>query len=184
MNVNKEEIERIIEDLLLRVVEWLVVYQDDVEVIKIFSDSKRSVYRVRVHAADTSRLIGTGGERFKALQFLTHAAGARFGRDVTFERIDEATVGDVERFPLIISRPDWDRGGVMNLLADMCAVIFENEAEITCQETVTGYATMEILVAPSEIGLDVISKALHSILSGIGVLVGCQILVEIKPNLK
>jgi len=68
------------------------------------------------HRADTSRMIGEGGQTFHWLKQLVRMIGEQHGFDAELSRVGEPTTGESERYPEFVARADWPRARLLSLL--------------------------------------------------------------------
>lgn len=74
--------------LVRTLVEPIVEYKDDLEIIETEQDDDVLLIEVRVHEEDTGKVIGRQGRVIKAIRTITRAAASRAGAHVDVELLD------------------------------------------------------------------------------------------------
>jgi len=171
------------EEILRRLCDNLVVYQDDVELIDI-SNSSATRFVIRVNESDMPMILGGEGRRLRALRCIMQLIGNNLGRDIFILRVDNPTVGNDTELYRYVQRNDWPKEDVMSIMESIILLCFQHGAMLTCSEPALGYAVLHIEVSPKELYITDIERYLQTIFSGIGLMVGCSLNVEItiKPK--
>lgn len=74
--------------LVRTLVEPIIEYKDDLEIIESEQENDALLIEVRVNEEDTGKVIGRQGRVIKAIRTITRAAASRAGEHVDVELLD------------------------------------------------------------------------------------------------
>jgi predicted RNA-binding protein YlqC (UPF0109 family) len=112
-----KDIEQFLKTLLAEVVKPFTFYPQD---LKISTARFKKIISIQWQAnkADTSRLIGSGGETYRALAAYFKLVGEQHGYVVELERLLDPVVGKVERYEPFKANPNWPKAEIVALLTN------------------------------------------------------------------
>lgn len=163
----------------MRLCGGVIAHNADFKLKKVYSGASLTKYHIQCHAADGSRIVGRGGERFRAFRLLMMLAGHKMGRRISLDTVEKDTVGKPEQFENYKYNPQWPRDAVRNLFVDVCKVVLTQPAQVKLVED-GKTAILELRHDPRdsstlESGL---LLALENIFEGIGTTNGCQLSID------
>ena len=173
-------VEEAIESLFTRLIAGFIEFREDFKFRKVFSGDRLTNYNIICNAADCPRVLGKGGERFRALRYLMERAGEKLNRQISLETMESPVVGKPKPFPKFRYNPKWPRKEVEKLLADTCEAVFTHPVKIELRESM-GSAIFVVKHSDREFPVNVaqVAVCLQNIFRGVGTTNGCQIAVDV-----
>jgi predicted RNA-binding protein YlqC (UPF0109 family) len=179
MNSNEHIATQIIRRLALEI----ILHPDDLEIKENHVGAGIEI-TIRAHQGDKPRLIGPGGQQFRALTAIAYLIGVQARRIVTMPDILPSITGQPDRYPLFETRDEWPRDRFQKLTTDIARAIFTGPSLVTIEDHEEGSTTITIHVSKNESPktIDLALASLNKLLNSAGRLQGRIITVRIVPE--
>lgn len=171
-----------IETLITRLCAGVIAHNDKFKLKMTFGGSRMNRYVIQCHPDDGSRIVGTGGLRFKALKLLMQAAGAKIGHGLVLITVERPKgVSEIDLFPPFQYNPRWPKDQITQLLYETCDSVFKYPFKIESNESV---GACIFIIDPHKLEqsafMAALAPALNNIFSGIGTTSGCLLSIDIQ----
>lgn len=181
--MNKDAIEAQTETLFTRLCHGVIAFPKEFHLHKTHSGDRLTKYNIVCHKADAARILGRGGERFRALKALMGCAGKRQGRMLLLESLEQPTIGTIQPWPKFEYNAKWPSKAVRKLLQETCDAVFRFPVNLEFEQ-MEDRAVFIVLHDSQEPVLLVneITPALQNVFLGIGVTNGCHLSIDVIPD--
>jgi predicted RNA-binding protein YlqC (UPF0109 family) len=125
---------------------------------------------IEAHRGDIPRLIGGGGQTFKALDAVCALIGNKYRMGIRLTIDEERAVGEKDRYETFKHAENWNKEGILRLLEDLCRAILEEPARISTQDERTNRTVIIVLLSKKEVPAvaEAAKKALGILFNAIG----------------
>lgn len=167
--------------LIRDIIRCFAMHPEDV-VLQIEEVGSLTVIKIKVHRADTPRILGRKALQWKALQAITR--GLKHDHGSYSIKLLEPTVGEPEKFQIFEPRENWNKVAIFSILSRLLDQLF-GRAVIVCNES-EDQTVWDVSVELKEqpVRVEVLGEAIQILWNAMGKANGRILIVNVRREME